>query len=239
MISYTPDEKNFLRMIVDKATATDRQFPKLVSENFFQKNFRPFMSVDNKNKRVILFFTKGKIHEEFFRFMNLVDLMKDLENDRLIIRLPLDQPDFYFVGELYDAEEKYENGKKRYVSESTGRYLEHEDLTRLYNREGGVVEKLDRMDFNGTEIFERLTKAFSGLVYPRETLRDLVENKFRSVDQRRHCQTMRAAWSAIILSLIFSVLSLIPRECWSSLNLFADVCDDRPDAVQAERGGNG
>jgi len=61
--------------------------------------------------------------------------------------------------------------------------------------------------------------AFSGVVYPRETLIDLVENQFRSVAQRRHRQTMGAAWTAMALSLLISLTSsLLTVYCLLSTN---------------------
>jgi len=134
MQQYTPDEKNFIRMIVDKAYATDQFFQRLASENFFKKNFRPIMLIDSASQRVILFFSEGKRFEEFHRFMNLVALMEDLEKDKLIIRLPVEQSS-YFIGELFDAkEETDENEETRFVSSSTGKYLSRSDLHHLYSR---------------------------------------------------------------------------------------------------------
>jgi len=208
MEAYTADEKKFITMIVDKASATDSFFQKLVSEHFFKEDFRPFMLADVSNKKAILFFSEGNRYGQFFRLMNLVALIEDLEKDRLIIRMPV-LSGVYFIGALFDArEEKNANGEITYYSPSSGKYWSQKDFLYLHSRRGDTAEKLDPVIFDDEKMAERLIKAFSGLVYPRESLRDLVKNKFRSVYQRRHRQIMCATWTAIALSLIFSVLSL-------------------------------
>jgi len=208
MQPYTNDEKELMRVIAEKASATDSVFQKVISEHFFKREFRPFMLIDHKNQRVILFFSQSKKFEEFFRLMNLIALLEDLEEDRLIIRLPLKQ-DSYFIGVLHDTvEEKDENGKVTYFSPSSGKYMTQSDLCSLHSRWGEVSETLDPVSFDDPATFSRLQRAFSGLVYPREALRNLVRNEFRFLDQRRHRQIMFATWTAIALSLIFSSLSL-------------------------------
>lgn len=145
--------------------------------------------------------------------------MEDLAADRLIVRVPMDQGT-YFVGEFHDAkEEKNDSGNTRYTSQSTGRYIEVPDMHVLRNRSGSIIAYLDIVVFDDHDHFERFSKAFSGIVYPREALRDLVKNKFRSVEQRRHRHTMFAAWFAILLSLIFSSFSLYSsckNECFEA-----------------------
>jgi len=62
------------------------------------------MFLDQDNQRALLFFSKGQIHKEFFQFMNFVALMEDLENDRMIIRLPIGQGTHnHFIGEMFDS----------------------------------------------------------------------------------------------------------------------------------------
>jgi hypothetical protein len=156
-----------------------------------------------------LFFSKGNRYKEFFRFMNLVALIEDLEKDRLIIRLPVDQHNIYFIGSLFDAKELKIEGEIRYVSASTGRYIISSKIDRLYDKGGDSFEDLDLVIFDDPKTFERLTRAFSGLVYPREALRNLVKNNFRSPEERRHRQNMYTAWTAITVSFILSLFSLL------------------------------
>lgn len=208
MRSYTSDEKKFLRMIAHKTINTEQFFQLLASEHFFKKDYRPFMLVNGDKKQVILFFGHGEKHRQFPRFLSLVALMEDLVEDRLIVRVPVEQGN-YFTGEFYDAkEEEIENGNKRYTSKSTGRYIETPNIHELYDNSGNLIERLDGVIFDDPDHYERFSKAFSGIVYPREALKDLVENKFLSVEQRRHRHTMIAAWTAITISLLFSLLSL-------------------------------
>lgn len=210
MEQYTTDEKKFIRMIVDKARSTDLFFQLLVSEHFVKNGSRPLMVNDTKNKKVILLFSEGKRHEEFYRFMNLVALIEDLEKDRLIIRLPVDPKSTYFVGELGDAREEIDDsGITGYFSPSTGKYLNTQDLSHLHSRKDGTSEIIDPVMFDDPKTADRLINAFSGIVYPRETLRILVKNDFQSVGKIRHRHAMVAAWSAIATSLILALLALI------------------------------
>ena len=208
MQPYTSDEKAFIKMISAEAVETKQFFQLLVSENFFKKDWRPFMLVDSNNQQVILFFSQGQKYKEFPRFVNLVALVEDLAADRLIARVPVDQGN-YFVGEFHDAtEEQNDSGNKRYISQSTGRYIDFSDIHILRDRSGRIIARLEPVIFDDYDHFERFSKAFSGIVYPRESLKDLVNNKFRSVDQRRHRHTISAAWIAILLSLLFSSFSI-------------------------------
>jgi len=210
MEPYTSDEKDLMRMIVKKTQGTKSFFQKVVSENFFNDDFRPIMLLDNQNNRALLFFSENGMHSEFNRFMNLVALMEDLEEDRLIIRLNIADGNTYFVGELWDATEtKCENGETQYRSKSSGKYIRMNEWDKLHCSFGGPSEVLHPVKFDDPKTFNRLSRAFSGLVYPRETLIDLVTNKFQSVTQRRHKQTMFAAWFAIALSVVLSLASLL------------------------------
>lgn len=159
---------------------------------------------------MILFCSKGKRFEELYKFFNIVALIEDLEKDRLIMRLSIGQPSGFFVGELFDMKEEVDaEGRTQYVSISTGNYLINGDWTHLYNRWGGDTEILDPIGFDDPLIYDRLSKAFSGLVYPREALKVLVKNRFQSSEERRHRHAMTAAWTAIAISLIFSSVSLV------------------------------
>lgn len=220
MSAYTEDEKRFIEMISEKAAGTDRFFQLLVSENFFKEQFNILMLVDHGNKQVVLFFNPGKKHDEFFRFMNLVALMEDLENDRLIARIPMSNGT-YFIGELSDATQQVDaTGIVRYTSKKTGRFIKQNDLSNLFDSTGGPTKKLDPVVFNDPLVFERLSNAFSGLVYPREALRDLVKNKFHSLTKRHHQQTMMAAWTAIFVSVVVALSSV-----WFSLRNDRDDTD--------------
>jgi len=199
-----------MRVIAEKASATDRLFHIFISEHFFKREFRPFILIDHEKKLVIVFCSqREKFHDEFFRFMNLVALMEDLEQDRLIIRERFKQDQSYFIGVLHDSVvEKDENGKVTYFSPSSGKYMTESDLCNLHSRWGEVSETLFPVKFDDPAIFARVQRAFSGIVYPREALRDLVKNDFLSIDQRRHRQIMTATWTAIAVTLFFSVLRL-------------------------------
>lgn len=208
MPSYTSDEKDFLKMIATKAVEPNQFFQLLVSENFFKRDFRPFMLIDSQNDCVLLFFSKGEKHKEFPRFVNFVALMEDLLADRLIVRVPMDQGT-YFIGEFHDAQEtKNDSGNTCYTSQSTGRYIEFPDVHILRDSSGATIAHLEIVKLDTKDHFERFSSAFSGMVYPREALKDLVKNKFRPVDQRRHRHAMIAAWTAIIVSLVFSSISI-------------------------------
>jgi hypothetical protein len=166
------------------------------------------MLIDSQNRCVLLFFSRGEKHKEFPRLVNFVALMGDLLADRLIVRVPMHQG-IYFVGEFHDAKEtKNDRGNTRYTSQSTGRYIEVPDLDISHDSSGATIAHLEIIKFDNEDHFERFSGAFSGMVYPREALMDLVKNKFRSVDQRRHRHAMIAAWTAIIVSLAFSSISI-------------------------------
>lgn len=219
MQSYSSDEKEFLKIIATKAVEPKAFFQLLVSEEYFKKDYRPFMLVDSQEKRILFFFGEGEKHKEFPRFINFIALMEDLVADRLIVRVPMSQGT-YFVGEFYDAQEvTISNGNIRYISGSTGRYIETPNIQTLHNSSGSIIASLDVVVFDDPDHFERFSRAFSGLVYPREALKELVKHKFRSVDQRRHRHTMAAAWIAILLSLIlssFSLYSNCENECFEA-----------------------
>ena len=89
------------------------------------------MLVNTPEKKVSLFFSEKGFHTEFNRFMNLVAVMKDLEDDRLIVRLAVTQ-DVYFIGELGDqVEENVGNGEVHFVSPTTGKYISSNDYSQL------------------------------------------------------------------------------------------------------------
>jgi hypothetical protein len=211
MKQYTPEEKKLLRIIVKETPGTPDFFQKTISEKYFTRGHRPFMLVNMPKKQVIVFCSKEGYHAEFNGLMNLVAVMEDLEADRLIIRLPESTPEStnpYSIGELFDAKlETIENGRMRYISPTTGKYIYTDDLSKLLSEKDDSSEDLSFIVIEDPRVTERLANAFSGLVYPRETLIDLVKNNFRSVAQRRHRQTMCVAWAAIGFSLFVSLAS--------------------------------
>jgi len=211
MRPYSHNEKHFIRIIVEKTPSTESFFQRLLSEKYFLKDYRPFIWVDGENKKFVLFFRSGERHEAFFRFMNLVALMEDLKEDRLVVQFHLEksQNENYFLGEFFDAyEEKGENGDVlRYVSKSTGRSIALNSLNKLCDQAGNIIEDLDPVYFDDPSLFERVTKAFSGVVYPREALIEIVKNNFLSVEQRRHRQTTKLIICGIIISVTGLILS--------------------------------
>src|SRR6056297_1689931 len=148
-------------MIVTKAVEPKAFFQRLVSEEYFKKDYRPFMLVESPKKRIVFFFREGKKHKEFPRFINLIALMEDLVADRLIVRVPISQGT-YFVGEFYDAqEEQIGDGNIRYISRSTGRYIEAPKISRLHDSSGSVIASFDVVVFDDPDHFERFSRAFS------------------------------------------------------------------------------
>ncbi|MGY6409463.1 MAG: hypothetical protein ACXIUV_00345 [Alkalilacustris sp.] len=204
MRTYGALERDFIRMIVAKTSATDSFFQRVVSEHFFSSKFRPFLLILGRKKKVVAFFTPGKKHDEFFKLFTLVGLLEELEKDGLILRMNVRLDDDFFIGEEFAISE-FVSGEGIIRSSKTGRHLKLNDYGAIYNSRGCVAEKLDPVVFDDSEQSVRLARAFSGLVYPRESLIKLSKDNFKTVDQRRHRQAMLAAWAAIGLSFGLSL----------------------------------
>jgi hypothetical protein len=102
--------------------------------------------------------------------MNLVALMEDLENDRMIVRLPIGQGTHnHFIGEMfYSKESRDEHGNITNTSASTGQHIRFSNRKLLHSPSVDKDEELEVVPFDDPKTFDRLARAFSGLVYPRE-----------------------------------------------------------------------
>ncbi|MCB5199054.1 hypothetical protein LGQ03_07360 [Loktanella sp. TSTF-M6] len=212
MRSYTDDEKKFMTFITEHAVATNSNFARLASDHFFTTGSRPIMLVIDEGKRVLLLCSKGKFHDEFYKFINYVALMEELESERLIIRIP-QRNSHYFVGELGDSYQRpAPNGATDFISPSTGNFIRSDNFETLQNLWSTKTEALEIIEIESEsmpDLASRLSNAFSSVVYPRETLVNLVRNKFRNFEEIRHRETMTVAIAAISVTILFSTISLI------------------------------
>lgn len=76
-------------------------------------------------------------------------------------------------------------------------------------KEGTPVERFHSIDmFNAMKDL-----VYNKVIYPRPALNELKKNKFRSIEEKRHCQNMCLQWGAICAAIFVPIITAFYTTC--------------------------
>ena len=211
MGKFTKREENIIREIVAADKFIDTSLAKLIDENtntialewnIDYSNFKfIFRSLVNLEQEELL----KKSDEHFKEIIELIILLRYLEDERLIYLF--ENKDAIKYNRLYNS--------KKYIRKDDGTYWNDEGQIKIngsiWQAEGYFYCDKTDMPYDVGKFVHHFAKSIFGV---SGSLRELVENDFKTSEQIRHEQAMvkarkqiNIAWGAFGISLITLLLS--------------------------------
>lgn len=78
----------------------------------------------------------------------------------------------------------------------------------------GLKTDTPKERFRSKEMFDAMKDlVYNKVIYPRPALNELKKNKFRSIEEKRHCQNMCLQWGAICAAIFVPIITAFYTTC--------------------------
>jgi len=210
MREFNKREKSFIEKLVQIKPDSMTLCSRFLQEEFFTKSTGRALIIIPSKKHSLLYikqesFTNIEIaRKTISEFLEILMLLSYLKDNRYITSIPVSQISaLYAMHSEFDASIK-QNGDVINLNED-GMHVLFSKIDEIRNVENEVV--LKGLSLN--DYYDFINEIVSSIILPTEDLIELVKNKFKSKEDRKHSQSMRIAWSGIVIAIIIGLVGLI------------------------------
>lgn len=132
----------------------------------------------------------------YYKLADIVNLLRDLERNQLVLISRIDKEN------IEEPQYYYEGNNTTHVFDETGKY------PILKNKDTGESIELIYAKFTGS-IAELFKKYGSGVIFPLESLIDLVNHNFVSLEERNHRDQMKKLTISLRISIAAVIVSVL------------------------------
>lgn len=209
MRKFSPFEKEIIKLISEIESESIESFSRFLQHQYFTSERKQALIIKHDTKDVLfymapeVFKSETKRAQEIKNFWSLISLIQYLIEQRYISNIPIKgRTGLDLMYEEFDSSTISKGSKL--ILNSKGDYLITSKPDQICDSTGKV--KLIGILWN--DLYANISENLLGIIFPSEGIKYLVENKFKSEEDKRYYTQLRLTWIGIILSSILGGYSI-------------------------------
>jgi hypothetical protein len=201
MRKFSPFEKDVIKLVAEIKLDSNETFSRFLQHKYFTSERKQALLIKHDTQDVLfymspeVFNSESKRAQELKNFWTLISLIQYLIEQRYISNIPIQgKTGLDYMYEEFDSTAVSKGNKL--ILNSNGDYL-------ITSKPDEICDSTGKLKLKGilwNDLYSSISENLLGIIFPSEGVKYLVENEFKSEEDKRYNIQLRLTWLGIFLS---------------------------------------